>query len=237
MTGWYWPALHGLPPRRPDDGWPLRRPEHGLAGTAGGARLGSRGSASRGRAAMPDMTIRLKNQGVGTMLRWVIAFLLIANVAAFAAVSGAFGPLPSAGDLEPGHVGSQVHPEHLDVQLTAANTPLPASAVVGAPVSTVTPDATSLPASGAVDSAASTAAPGQAANAASGPSAASAASSSATSVASSAATSSNTPATSPAAIPANTPAAAASNGAASNAAAASPAPAASAPSAPSSAAR
>jgi hypothetical protein len=104
---------------------------------------------------MPDMTIRLKNQGVGTMLRWVIAFLLIANLAAFAAVSGAFGPPPSAGDLEPGHVSSQVHPERLDVQLAAAETPLPASAVVGAPVNTVAPDAASLPASGAVDAAAS----------------------------------------------------------------------------------
>jgi len=113
---------------------------------------------------MPDMTIRLKNQGVGTMLRWVIAFLLIANLAAFAAVSGAFGPLPSAGDLEPGHVSSQVHPEHLDVQLAAADTPLPASAVVGAPVSTVAPDAASLPASGTVAAAASSAAPAQGAS-------------------------------------------------------------------------
>ena len=93
------------------------------------------------------------------MLRWVIAFLLIANLAAFAAVSGAFGPLPSAGDLEPGHVGSQVHPEHLTVQVAAAENPaLPASAVVGAPVSTVAPDAASLPATGSPDSTASGAA-------------------------------------------------------------------------------
>ena len=93
------------------------------------------------------------------MLRWVIAFLLIANLAAFAAVSGAFGPLPSAGDLEPGHVGSQVHPEHLTVQVAGAENPaLPASAVVGAPVSTVAPDAASLPATGSPDSTASGAA-------------------------------------------------------------------------------
>lgn len=90
------------------------------------------------------------------MLRWVIAFLLIANLAAFAAVSGAFGPLPSAGDLEPGHISSQVHPEHLDVQLAAA-APLAASTVVGAPVSTDVPDAASLPASDATDSAAAAA--------------------------------------------------------------------------------
>jgi hypothetical protein len=121
----------------------------------------------------------LKNQGVGTMLRWVIAFLLIANLAAFAAVSGAFGPLPSAGDLEPGHVGSQVHPERLDVQLVAAETPLPAPAVVGAPVNTVAPDAASLPASGAADSAAAAASDGAASNAAPAASAPSAPSSAA----------------------------------------------------------
>jgi hypothetical protein len=80
------------------------------------------------------------------MLRWVIAFLLIANLAAFAAVSGAFGPIPSAGDLEPGHVSSQVHPEHLDVQLASAD-PTPAP-VVGAPVDASAPESASLPAAG-----------------------------------------------------------------------------------------
>ena len=140
------------------------------------------------------------------MLRWVIAFLLIANLAAFAAVSGAFGPLPSAGDLEPGHVSSQVHPEHLDVQLAVADTPLPASAVVGAPVSTVAPDAASLPASGAADAAASNGAPAQGATA--GASQANTASA-ASDVATSNAAASNATASSPAASAPSAPSSAA----------------------------
>jgi hypothetical protein len=113
------------------------------------------------------------------MLRWVIAFLLIANLAAFAAVSGAFGPVPSAGDLEPGHVSSQVHPERLDVQLASVEpAATPSAAVVGAPVNAVQSDAASLPASGAVESAASnvtaSAQPGASGTAAAAPSSAAA---------------------------------------------------------------
>ncbi|RKP58761.1 hypothetical protein [Pararobbsia silviterrae] len=128
------------------------------------------------------------------MLRWVIAFLLIANLAAFAAVSGAFGPLPSAGELEPGHTSSQVHPERLDVQLAGAPA---SSAVVGAPVDASAPAASALPGS---DAAAASAASAQASEpaAANAPAAASANATAGASAATTAAASNSAPAAAPA---------------------------------------
>jgi hypothetical protein len=56
------------------------------------------------------------------MLRWSIAILLLANILAFVAARGVFGPSPSAGGREPTHLNRQVHPEWLSVQpVTAAD--------------------------------------------------------------------------------------------------------------------
>jgi hypothetical protein len=55
------------------------------------------------------------------MLRWPIAILFLANVLAFVAVRGVFGPSPTAGGREPNHLNRQVNPEWLRVQpVTAA---------------------------------------------------------------------------------------------------------------------
>ncbi|MGH8780744.1 hypothetical protein [Paraburkholderia sp.] len=66
------------------------------------------------------------------MLRWLIAILFLANMLAFVAMRGVFGPLPSAGTREPNHLNRQIRPEWLKV------TPLSAAdaadlAVVGGP--------------------------------------------------------------------------------------------------------
>ena len=68
-----------------------------------------------------------------TMLRWLIAFLLVANLAAVAAIFGAFGPPPAAGRHESQHLSRQIHPEKLAVR------PIPASEsadipLIGGPV-------------------------------------------------------------------------------------------------------
>jgi len=67
------------------------------------------------------------------MLRWLIALLLVANLAAFAALYGVFGPPPAAGRHENQHLGRQIHPERLVVR------PIPPSAsadipLIGGPV-------------------------------------------------------------------------------------------------------
>jgi hypothetical protein len=50
------------------------------------------------------------------MLRWLIAFLILANLLMFAVVQGFFGPLPAAGAREPHHLLQQVHPETLNAR-------------------------------------------------------------------------------------------------------------------------
>ncbi|WP_144157833.1 hypothetical protein [Paraburkholderia sp. BCC1885] len=66
------------------------------------------------------------------MLRWLIAILLLANLFAFAALRGMFGPLPYAGAREPGHLNRQLHPETLRVQPVSAAEAAD-QAVVGGP--------------------------------------------------------------------------------------------------------
>ncbi|APR34422.1 hypothetical protein [Paraburkholderia sp. SOS3] len=66
------------------------------------------------------------------MLRWLIALLVIANLLAFAAVRGLFGPTPAAGAREPFHLNRQIHPEGLRVQPMSA-TDAADQAVVGGP--------------------------------------------------------------------------------------------------------
>jgi hypothetical protein len=75
------------------------------------------------------------------MLRWPIAILFLANVLAFVAVRGVFGPSPTAGGREPNHLNRQVNPEWLKVQpVTAAEAA--DQPVVGGPAPSV-PIATS----------------------------------------------------------------------------------------------
>jgi len=62
------------------------------------------------------------------MLRWLIVLLLVANLAAFAALYGAFGPSPAAGRRETQHLGRQIHPERLAVR------PIPPSASIDIPL-------------------------------------------------------------------------------------------------------
>ncbi|WP_144111148.1 hypothetical protein [Paraburkholderia sp. BCC1886] len=50
------------------------------------------------------------------MLRWLIAILFLANLLAFVAVRGVFGPTPTAGGREPNHLARQIQPESLKVQ-------------------------------------------------------------------------------------------------------------------------
>lgn len=55
------------------------------------------------------------------MLRWLIAILFLANMLAFVAMRGVFGPTPTAGGREPNHLIRQIHPEWLKVHpVTAA---------------------------------------------------------------------------------------------------------------------
>lgn len=62
------------------------------------------------------------------MLRWLIAILILANLAAFAATRGAFGPTPASGSRESQHLNRQIHPERLTVR------PIPASESIDVPV-------------------------------------------------------------------------------------------------------
>ncbi len=66
------------------------------------------------------------------MLRWLLILLVIANLIAFVAARGMFGPAPSAGMREPNHLSRQIHPDWLKVQpLSAADAA--DQAVVGGP--------------------------------------------------------------------------------------------------------
>jgi hypothetical protein len=66
------------------------------------------------------------------MLRWLIAILILADLLAFVAVRGVFGPTPTAGGREPNHLSRQIHPDALKVRpVTAAEAA--DQAVVGGP--------------------------------------------------------------------------------------------------------
>ncbi|WP_322010448.1 hypothetical protein [Paraburkholderia sp. J12] len=67
------------------------------------------------------------------MLRWLIAILILANLVAFSAIRGVFGPTPASGSRDSLPLNRQIHPERLAVR------PIPASEsadvpVVGGPV-------------------------------------------------------------------------------------------------------
>ncbi|MFM0738317.1 hypothetical protein PQQ51_13825 [Paraburkholderia xenovorans] len=78
------------------------------------------------------------------MLRWLIAILFLANLLAFVAVRGVFGPTPTAGGREPNHLNRQVHADWLRVQplspAEAADQP-----VVGGPAPAAAVAASALP--------------------------------------------------------------------------------------------
>ncbi|WDR90102.1 hypothetical protein [Burkholderia ambifaria] len=65
------------------------------------------------------------------MLRWLIAVLFLANLLAFVAVRGVFGPLPAAGAREPGVLSRQVRPDAVHAMPLAQATDQP---VIGAPI-------------------------------------------------------------------------------------------------------
>lgn len=66
------------------------------------------------------------------MLRWLIAILFLANLAAFALASGMLGPLPAAGAREPHHLEGQIHPDWIKARpISAAETA--EQAIVGRP--------------------------------------------------------------------------------------------------------
>ncbi|WP_042299362.1 hypothetical protein [Paraburkholderia kururiensis] len=67
------------------------------------------------------------------MLRWLIAILLLANLLALAAISGAFGPTPASGPREPGHLNREVHPDWLKVRPISPAESADAT-IVGGPV-------------------------------------------------------------------------------------------------------
>jgi len=71
------------------------------------------------------------------MLRWLIAILILANLAALASVLGAFGPIPAAGSRSGDPLNRQVHPERLAVRAIPASESVDVP-VVGGPV--VLPD-------------------------------------------------------------------------------------------------
>jgi hypothetical protein len=78
------------------------------------------------------------------MLRWPIAILLLANILAFVAVRGVFGPPPTAGGREPVHLNREVHPEWLKVQAVSMGQAAD-QAVVGAPAPAAPIAASALP--------------------------------------------------------------------------------------------
>jgi len=67
------------------------------------------------------------------MLRWLLAILILANLAALAAVLGVFGPTPAAGSRTSQPLSQQIHPERLTVRaiLPSESIDVP---VVGGPV-------------------------------------------------------------------------------------------------------
>jgi hypothetical protein len=65
-------------------------------------------------------------------MRIIISLLFLANLLAFAAAFGAFGPTPAAGQLEPERALSVVHPEWLQARPATADE-IADRAVVGGP--------------------------------------------------------------------------------------------------------
>ncbi|MGR3909093.1 hypothetical protein Q3A80_18830 [Burkholderia sp. SR8] len=78
------------------------------------------------------------------MLRWLIAVLFLANMLAFVAVRGVFGPVPAAGPREPGVLSRQVQPAALHAMPLMQATDQP---VIGAPIAAPGVTAEPLPAS------------------------------------------------------------------------------------------
>jgi hypothetical protein len=76
------------------------------------------------------------------MLRWPIAILFLANMLAFVAVRGVFGPSPTAGGREPNHLNRQVHPDWLKVRpvtaVEAADQPVVGGPAPAAPIAAST---------------------------------------------------------------------------------------------------
>jgi hypothetical protein len=50
------------------------------------------------------------------MLRWLIAILILANLLAFGAVRGLFGPTPASGATSRSQLNRQMNPEGLSVR-------------------------------------------------------------------------------------------------------------------------
>lgn len=67
------------------------------------------------------------------MLRWLIAILILANLAAFAAIYGVFGPTPASGSRETQHLSRQIHADRLTVRPISASESVDVP-VVGGPV-------------------------------------------------------------------------------------------------------
>jgi len=78
------------------------------------------------------------------MLRWLIAILFLANMLAFVAMRGVFGPTPTAGGREPNHLNRQLHAEWLKVQPVTAGDAADQT-VVGAPAPAAPIAASALP--------------------------------------------------------------------------------------------
>ena len=66
------------------------------------------------------------------MLRWPIAILIVVNVLAFAALSGAFGSIPAVSGRGPNYLNRQVHSDWLKVRPVSAADAAD-QAVVGGP--------------------------------------------------------------------------------------------------------
>ncbi|KVF73951.1 hypothetical protein WS75_16695 [Burkholderia sp. FL-7-2-10-S1-D7] len=80
------------------------------------------------------------------MLRWLIAVLILANLLAFVAVRGVFGPLPAAGPREPEVLSRQVRPDALHAMPLAQASDQPViGGPIGSPAVTAEPIAASAP--------------------------------------------------------------------------------------------
>lgn len=94
----------------------------------------------------PNATLAAATHPISTepqiMLRWLIATLILANIAAFAAFSAA--PTPASGRRDSAPLDRQIHPERLSVRpispSESADVP-----VVGGPVATPDVQASALP--------------------------------------------------------------------------------------------
>ncbi|WP_027793338.1 hypothetical protein [Paraburkholderia acidipaludis] len=67
------------------------------------------------------------------MLRWLLAILIIANLLAFGALRGVFGPTPASGLRDTQPLTRQIHPERLGVRPITASESVDVP-VVGGPV-------------------------------------------------------------------------------------------------------